>query len=364
MSEFGIFVEEISEILVHDNADALEVATLKGKCFQFIVGKGNFKPGDKVFYFPVDALIPPGLDTKLGVEGKLAGSTKNRVKTIKLRGKISQGIVAPLSIYEGTVEEGKDYAPEFGVEKYEIPITYSSSGNMHQMPEYIRSKYDIESAQRYGYILDYLADNNIEVVIVEKVEGTQLNVALDDVLHICSRNNKWERVFDNEGKPHQNVYLDVAERNPQIQEFLKWEKERHGAENVALRSEVVGPGIKKNVYQLKEIDYYAFDIVVNGWHLSYEKFEEDIMDFNAKYLDKKSYIKTAPFLYRSSNIRDYLGCKTIVEKAYGTSMLNPLSKNLREGIVIRPSGQELHHYDIGRIILKVRCPIYLEKYGL
>lgn len=358
MSEFGVFIEEIESVEKHFNADALEVAKLKGKEFQFVVGKDNFKAGDRVFYFPVDSLIPPGLDETLGVTGKLAGSAKNRVKTVRLRGLISQGIVAPLSIYtEGVATDGVDYAEYFGVTKYEAPIKFCHSGFMKQMPEYIRSKYDIESAQRFSDVIDYLADNNIPVVILEKVEGTQLNVALDEEgFHICSRNNKWERQFDESGKPHSNIYLDVFERNPELKDFSEFLKAKGNVSNVTIRSGVVGPDIQSNIYKLNAITYYMFDIVINGKHIPFKELGLAHKEFNNQKL------KVAPIIGVYSNINEYLEGSDIVSKSNGQSLINP--DKLREGIVIRPYDTELYHQEIGRLILKVRSPEYLAKYDV
>src|SRR5215470_1276464 len=93
MSTFAVTVERIGRIWKHDNADLLEMASLEGKAYDFVVGKGDFQSGDTVIYFPVDSLLPDWICSRLNLTGKLAGRDKNRVKTVRLRGNISQGVV-------------------------------------------------------------------------------------------------------------------------------------------------------------------------------------------------------------------------------------------------------------------------------
>src|SRR5688572_15591160 len=94
MSTFAVTIERIAEVEMHTNADRLEMAKVASMSYQFVIGKGQFKPGDLVIYFPIDSLLPQNVITAIGLEGKLSGAEKNRVKTVRLRGAISQGVVA------------------------------------------------------------------------------------------------------------------------------------------------------------------------------------------------------------------------------------------------------------------------------
>ncbi len=104
MSFFGVSVETIASVRTHPGADRLDLCTLEGMSFQVVVKRGEFNPGDRVVYFPVDALLPEDLLRRIGLEGRLAGARKNRVKTISLRGEISQGLVGPLDLISGLPE--------------------------------------------------------------------------------------------------------------------------------------------------------------------------------------------------------------------------------------------------------------------
>ncbi len=65
MSSLIVEVCEISQILAHPNADALEVAVVKG--WQCIIKKDGFRAGDRVVYFPLDTVLPLELSERLGV---------------------------------------------------------------------------------------------------------------------------------------------------------------------------------------------------------------------------------------------------------------------------------------------------------
>jgi len=90
MSSFQVTVEKLV-ILPHPNADALELAQVSG--YRAVVAKGRYVTGDLACYIPEQAVLPPDLIAELGLEGKLAGPAKNRVKAVRLRGELSQGIV-------------------------------------------------------------------------------------------------------------------------------------------------------------------------------------------------------------------------------------------------------------------------------
>ena len=74
----------------HPNADALEIAQIED--YMSLVQKGVYHTGDLVVYLPEASVVPQDVIEELGLEGRLAGKTKNRVKAIKLRGVLSQGL--------------------------------------------------------------------------------------------------------------------------------------------------------------------------------------------------------------------------------------------------------------------------------
>lgn len=161
-------VETISEIKVHTNADSLELATIRG--WQCVVLKGQFKPGDMVVFFEIDSWIPTEIAPFLskGHEPRVyEGVRGERLRTVKLRGELSQGLVMPISILDSkrilsseslqwgvrtwneqwqdwdyiivNGEPGADVTELLGIQKYEPPVPTQLAGNTKgNFPSFIR----------------------------------------------------------------------------------------------------------------------------------------------------------------------------------------------------------------------------------
>ena len=121
MSEFEVKTYPII-IERHPNADLLELARIGD--YYSIVLKGQFQTGDTCAYIPEASVVPDSLIAKMGLEGKLAGRAHNRVKAIKLRGILSQGLVYPMPNHP----QGMDVADILGITKWEPPIPTNMSG--------------------------------------------------------------------------------------------------------------------------------------------------------------------------------------------------------------------------------------------
>ena len=93
MSSFAVQVLQLT-ILPHENADVLELAKIGD--YLSVVKKGEFKTGQLGVYIPEAALVPDDILESMGLVGKLAGSSHNRVKAARLRGILSQGLVYPV----------------------------------------------------------------------------------------------------------------------------------------------------------------------------------------------------------------------------------------------------------------------------
>lgn len=351
MSRFAVTLERIARVWTHTNADRLEMAQVQSMSYQFVIAKGQFKPGDLVVYFPIDSLLPQQISSRLGLEGKLAGAEKNRVKTVRLRGEISQGVVAEPSLLltdwaDNGYHEGQDITALLGVTKYEPPAINSQYGKLVALPPLV-SVYDIEGAERYGALLVKLL--NEPVMITEKLEGSHFSVALykDGDLAICQRRYRIEPLDGAEHDWHKVTrLLRLAEKLPS----LKTEIGRlrgSAVEMVNLRGEMIGPGIQANYYRLKQHQVRFFEIEANGEALSAPEFLALMRQFD---------LPTVPVLAETVLLRDYLNGQSLATASDGASALN--SDLLREGIVLRPL-VEMRDDGIGRVILKQRSPQYL-----
>ena len=113
-------IQKITALRPIENADKIEVATVLG--WQVVVQKGQFKEGDFCVYIEIDSILPDKPDFEFMRERKF------RVKTIKLRGQVSQGICFPISILlkatdkDLILREGDDMTELLGVRKYDPQI--------------------------------------------------------------------------------------------------------------------------------------------------------------------------------------------------------------------------------------------------
>ncbi|MCA9692955.1 MAG: RNA ligase (ATP), partial [Myxococcales bacterium] len=153
----------------HPNADALELARVGD--YRSVVRKGQFKSGDLVAYIPEQAIVPAPLLEELGLTGRLAGKDKDRVKAIRLRGVLSQGLCYPA---RETWSEGQDVGEELGLSKYEPPVPTHMAGNVYGAGPERCVRYDIENFQRYPEVL--VAGE--EVVFTEKIHGTWCQIGV------------------------------------------------------------------------------------------------------------------------------------------------------------------------------------------
>lgn len=95
-------IRRIKDILPHNNADTLELAIVDG--WQVVVRKSEFKAGDKIIFCEVDCVLPirdqfEFLRSCCYVKREWLPSGEGfRLRTIRLRGALSQGLVLPISI--------------------------------------------------------------------------------------------------------------------------------------------------------------------------------------------------------------------------------------------------------------------------
>jgi RNA ligase (TIGR02306 family) len=355
MSKFAVTVEEIARVWTHPNADLLEMAQLKSMTYQFVIGKGQHQPGDRVVYFPIDSVLPPNLIETLHLTGKLAGSEHNRIKTVRLRGEISQGLVAlPADVIPGWTEgmplsPGQDVTELLGVTKYEPPIVPNHAGRLVSLPKGV-GVYDIEGAERFADIVSaYLLDQ--PVIITEKLEGSHFAASLlgDGSLAVSQRHHRIEPVEGQEHDWHKVARTSgLADALPAMKAVLEARLGRP-IHVLTVRGEVLGPGVQKNIYKLPDHRVYVFDIEADGAPIDAKLYLEMVEQFGLAH---------APVLAAGVLLRDWLAGRTLADASNGKSVLQP--EVAREGVVIRPMREQTDEV-LGRVIIKQRSPEYLSK---
>ena len=174
MANKMVTVEKIKEIKIHENADLLELAYVKG--WQVCVQKGLYKEGDIVLYFAVDSILPQPIEEKIFGEGAKVTLKKSRVRTIKLRGAYSQGLIAPIDLFSyrsfHKFHEGMDFTREFGVEKFEPKINKGDVLHVQKQKKMFENP-NFAKVRKPSNIKNYPeAFMGKEVIITEKIHGT------------------------------------------------------------------------------------------------------------------------------------------------------------------------------------------------
>jgi len=331
-------IQEIKELNPIEGADSIEVAIILG--WRVVVQKGQYSVGDKVVYIEIDSLLPDKPEFEFLKKRGL------RVKTIRLRGQVSQGICFPLSILPNDFvpESDADCTELLGITKYEMPIPACLSGKIKgAFPSFI-PKTDETRVQVLQRVLEKYKGE--KCYITEKLDGSSATFFLKDgVFGVCSRN--LELLEDEE-----NSFWKVA------REYDIEDKLRSMGMNIAVQGELVGEGIQGNKLKIKGQKVYffnAFDI---------DKFQYLNFDEFA-YTFIKLGLPTVPIIdfdYELENNIDLL-----VKRATIKSKLYP--DTWAEGIVIRPhlekidlllSNEKFHN---GRVSFKAINPEFLLKYG-
>jgi len=356
MAFFCVTKETIASTFPIENADAIEGATLEGSTFEFVIKKGQFKKGDIVLYFPIDSLIPAWVLEKLGLVGRLSGKAKNRVKTVRLRGQISQGIVAELNLLDGMkMPEGEldqetetQLMTEFlGVEKFELPPIPCNKAHLIRLPAGL-SAYDIEGADRYVEVAQALMPQRVE--ITEKLEGQNFSVtyaALEPKIYVNQRNFSIQPIEDSV-----HEFWKVAEEKGIIHFVETTLKAAYPNQTITVYGEFIGPSVQSNIYKLKDFDIKLYDIKIEHEWLTPD-IRQPLIEKHFGNLDIH-----VPILAHDMVLEQWLNGQTLVAASHGPSQLR--SKTTREGIVIKPM-TESRHDKIGRLVVKQRDPIYLSK---
>lgn len=352
MSTFLVEIKTIDQVHPHSNADRLEVATFSDLAYTLVAPKGQFQPGDKIVYIPLDSQLPEPLIEELGVKTYLSGPNQNVVQTAVLRGVASQGIPAPISILTNRdiplETPNSELAERLGIVKYdpepkdaENAILYPLPGNRHS--------YDIENAERYAEVIHYILENQIEVVVTEKLEGCHIGVYMDENGPVkFIRNNA---IIENEGEENPVCRLMRTTGLVETAQHIYLEL----GLPISVHAEALGAGSGRDYYQLGQSTAKIFDIGIKrpeGW--TYLSEYEILLLAGTVKLDR------VPKLYEG-HLEGFLGGCPIAEIAHGKSQLNP--SKLREGIVIKPAVETTIPLALGggRLIVKQRDPIYLGK---
>jgi RNA ligase (TIGR02306 family) len=316
-------VRKIIDLSPIEGADKIELATIDG--WKVVVAKDvNHKVGDLIVYCEVDSFLPIREEFEFlrKTSFKKMGDQEGfRLKTIRLRGQISQGLIVPLDVLlkhgvsSDDVFEGLDVTGMLDIIKYEPPVPAELSGKVKGLfPSFIR-KTDEERVQNLSSEYEkYRAKNKLggKFYVTEKLDGSSATFYVkDEVFSVCSRNLE---LLETEG----NTFWKVA------RELDLEGKLRTLDFNVCLQGELIGEGVQGNPYKIKGQTVRFF----NGFNID---TQENIPFLEFVELTQKLGLKTVPILEFDFDLPNSID--NMLEYAESPSILN--TNFSREGVVVR-----------------------------
>ena len=307
-----VTVKKIDSIEEIATADRLEIARIGG--WQVVVPKGMYEAGEDVVYFEIDSIIPE----QAGLEYLFGDKDSYHVKSSKMRGVLSQGIIAKLSIKPelANFEYDTDYSDLFGVTKYEASIASKDGGIKTKPFPFWLSKTD---EIRYQSLI---ADYDIDIVpedwmAFEKIDGTSFSCWCDEEgIGVAGRNQAFE---DTDNNSYWNAFRAIKVGDKQLADWLREIYNTYG--RVALQGEMFGEGIQKNRIKMQGVHVRFFNLFINGQQITYE-------------LVKKMYPDLISIWVPVHDVELTTDTDTNIELSKRTTMMNDSGADI-EGLVWR-----------------------------
>jgi RNA ligase (TIGR02306 family) len=350
MSTLRVTAERLT-ILDHPNADALELAQVG--LYRAVVAKGAYRTGEFAVYIPEQSVLPEPLIAELGLTGRLAGSKKNRVRAVRLRGELSQGIVCRPGVLdrvdlERAAADDADFAEPLGIVKWVPPVPISMSGDVDAAPDLL-PWIDIENLKRYP---DIFAPGD-PVTVTEKLHGTACCLTYHSAsatAEVTSKGlgSRHLALRESDG----NLYWRAV-RGYGVPAVAAAVAERLGADRVGIYGEVYGKGVQDLDYGTDagtELPGYAvFDVCAD-------------IGGQVRWLDPAGLLDgelpLVPRLFDGPFDLDRM-----LALAAGSETVSGRALHIREGVVIRTADGKYSPAIGGRAIAKVVGDAYLTRKG-
>ena len=317
-------IRKIDAIRPIEGADAIECAVVGG--WTVVVKKGEFEAGDLAVYCEIDSWIPIEVAPFLqkGDRGyEFEGVIGNRLRTVKLRGQLSQGLLLPESVAAQAIapgeificEEGSDVSDVLNIRKWEMPIPAQLAGEVKGAFPSVIPKTDQERVQNLVEEVKAAVEAGSLFEITEKLEGSSMTVyRIRGEFGVCSRNLDLRETAGNAFWATARAE-DIEAKMMAVDEH--WD--------FAIQGELIGPGIQGNIYKLSKPEFFVYDVydIQAGKYLSPEA---------RRALVERMGLKHVPAITCGKDL-GVGSVEDILQWAEDKSRLN--DKQEREGIVFK-----------------------------
>jgi RNA ligase (TIGR02306 family) len=323
-------IRQIDNIQPIEGADMIELATVGG--WKVVVAKDvNHKVGDLVVYCEIDSFLPiePEFEfLRKSSYKKMADGTEGfRLKTIKLRGQVSQGLILPLKdayeVFKRNTPnmdmvwfESLEVTEMLNIVKYEPPVPAQLAGLVKgNFPSFLK-KTDEERIQ--NLTREFEEYKNEVFYVTEKLDGSSVTYYVKDgVFGVCSRNLD---LLEDENNSMWKFAIESGLRDRLV----------GLGKNIAVQGEIIGEGIQGNPY--KRIGQTVR--IFNGFDIDkYDYLSLSELIELVKVLE----VKTVPILDLDFTLPNTID--ELLSYADSKSVLN--EKFDREGVVIRSHDRKI-----------------------
>ena len=336
-----VTIRTVNELIPIEGADRIELARVDG--WQCVVKKGDFSVGDMGMYFEIDSLLPADDARWAFLEPR-----KFRIKSMKLRGALSQGLLMPMNTL--TPQEKMRNLTEFdtgladilGVQKFEPPVPIGGE-QKGTFPTHLVPKTDQERIQNMPKVLEGRSSSQFE--ITEKLDGTsftawyfrdpefefdaddpQIDIIQNVLVGVASRN--WEMKLDDD-----NVYAKIFHQHELKRKLCAMDR------NLAIQGEIIGGRVQGNKYKRGTQELYVFDI----YDIDAKKYVDAaermrlVAELGLRHVPVPSYFELFKDIPEAQPVQQgdggmYLTLDLVLRLAEGKSMLHDTQ---REGLVFK-----------------------------
>jgi hypothetical protein len=335
-------IRRVSSIQPIEGADAIEIAVVDG--WKVVTKKGEYTSGSLCIYCEIDSFLPIKEEFEFLRKSsykKMGDQEGFRLRTIKLRGQVSQGLLLPLTTFQSfgyrlspdllnenyaiepdrvvispsdmiELSEGSDVTDVLRIVKYEPPIPAELAGKVKgNFPSFLR-KTDEERVQNITKEYGEFLESKTQFYVTEKLDGSSATFYFNNgEFGVCSRNLE---LLETEG----NTFWKVA-REMDIENKL-----RNYGKNISLQGELIGEGIQGNPYKIKGQTVKFFNVfdIDNQERMGLGAFLQVMDNLDLDFV---------PFLETNFSLPRSIG--GMLDYAEGKSKLN--NNTEREGVVVR-----------------------------